>query len=195
MIRKKRTACLVAASVWMAVSLYPFPTPPEISEFYEDYNFVASFSTPSERGILIGYFSQDVLPDEIRSDRLNRVFRRMKKTYSRITRIDPKMVQHVGPRKQYIEYFFRSELLEIKKIDTSGKKATVEILAYSVEPEFVNKYIQQYDQDQEEDRIPSNEERLESAKSQIVPKTEFHIWLHQDGNWMKAAHKNIYIKN
>jgi len=195
MTTRKRKACLIAATIWMAVSLYPFSTPPEISGFYEDYNFVASFSTPSERGLLIEYFSQDVLPDEIRSDRLSRVFRLMKKTYSRITRIDPKMVQHVGPRKQYIKYFFRSELLEIKKIQTSAKKATVEILAYSVEPEFVNRYIQQYDQDQEEIRIPSDEELLESAKNQIIPKTEFHIWLHLDGNWMKAAHKNVYIKN
>lgn len=194
MIKRKRTACFVAASIWMAMSLYSFPPPSEISEFYEDYNFVASFSTPSERDMLIGYFSLEDLPKEIRTERLNRVFRLMKKLYSRITRIDPEMVKHFGPRKQYIKYFFRSELQEIRKIDSSGKKATVEILAYSLEPEFINRYIQQYDQNQREEDVPSNEERIESVKSQIIPKTEFHIWLIQDGNWMKAPHKNIFIK-
>ena len=127
---------------------------------------------------------------------MNRVFRLMKKLYSRIARIDPKMVQRVGPKMPYIKYLFHSELLDVQNIDRSGKKAVVEIKAYTVEPEFVNRYIQQYETDQDdEDRIPSNQERIESIKSRIVPRTEFHIWLYQNGQWMKAEHKNIYIKN
>ena len=185
----------MVALVFMASNLSPSSIPPEISEFYEDYNFVASFSTPSERDTLIDCFSQDVLPEDIRTDRMNRVFRLMKKLYSRIVRIDPKMVRHVGPRAPYIKYFFHSELLDIKKIDQSSKKAVVEVLAYSVEPEFVNRYIQQYEtlQDKEK-KVPSDKERIESVKSRIIPKTEFHIWLYQNGRWMKAEHKNIYIK-
>jgi hypothetical protein len=71
----------------------------------------------------------------------------------------------------------------------------VEILAYSVEPEFVSRYIQQFETNQDEEKkVPSDKERLESVKSRIVPRTEFHIWLYQNGRWMKAEHKNIYIK-
>jgi hypothetical protein len=40
---------------------------------------VASFSTPSERDALIDCFSKDVLPEDIRTDRMNRVFWLMKK--------------------------------------------------------------------------------------------------------------------
>jgi hypothetical protein len=186
----------MVALVFIVLSLSPSSIPPEISEFYEDYNFVASFSTPSERDTLIDCFSQDVLPEDIRTDRMNRVFRLMKKLYSRIARIDPKMVQHVGPRTQYIRYFFHSELLDIKKVDKSSKKAAVEVLAYSVEPEFVNRYIQQYETNQDEkEKVPSDEERIESVKSRIIPRPEFHIWLYQNGRWMKAEHKNVYIKN
>ncbi len=149
--------------------------PMEISEFYEDYNFVASFSTPLERETLIDSFSRKVLPEDIRTDRMNRVFRLMKKLYARIARIDPKMVQHVGPRKPYIKYFFHSELLDIKKIDRSRKKAVLEILTYTVEPEFVSRYIQQYEENQDEEKkAPSDEERIKSVKSRITPKTEFH---------------------
>lgn len=170
--------------------------PLEISEFYEDYNFVASFSTPSERDTLVDCFSQEVLPEDIRTDRMNRVFQLMKKLYSRIAKIDPQMVQHVGPRTRYIKYFFHSELLEIKKIERSDKKTVVEILAYAVEPEFVNRYIQQYETIQDDsDKAPSNQERIESVKNRIIPKAEFHIWLYQNGCWRKAEHKNIYIKN
>jgi hypothetical protein len=194
MIQGKRLTCLMVALVW--VNLGPSSIPLEISEFYEDYNFVASFSTPSERDTLIDCFSREVLPEDIRTDRMNQVFRLMKKLYSRIARIDPKMVQHAGPRKPYIKYFFHSELLDIQKIDRSGKKAVVEILAYAVEPEFVNRYIQQYETNHdEEEKVPSDEERIDSAKSRIMPKTEFHIWLYQNGHWMKAEHKNVYIKN
>jgi len=53
--------------------------PQDISEFYEDYNFVTSFSTLSERDALIDCFLQDVLQEDIRTDRMNRVFQLMKK--------------------------------------------------------------------------------------------------------------------
>ena len=196
MMRGKRLAFLLTALAFVSTGLHPSSIPPEISEFYEDYNFIASFSTPAERDTLIDCFSQEVLPEDVRTDRLNRVFRLMKKLYSRIARIDPEMVQHVGTRKPYIKYFFHSELLDIKKIDRSGKKAVVEILAYAVEPEFVNRYIQQYEKNQdEEEKVPSDEQRIESAQNGVMPRTEFHIWLYQNGDWMKAEHKNVYIKN
>jgi len=169
--------------------------PPEIAEFYRDYNFVASFSTPAERDILIDHFSKDALPDDLCSSRMIRVFRLMKKLYSKITRIDPEMVMHVGPRKSTIKYFFNAELLDIKKVDRSGEKAVVEISSYSLEPEFVSRYIKQYEarQDREEE-VPSEEKRIESLKNHIIPKTEFHIWLYQNGSWSKAEYKNVYIK-
>jgi hypothetical protein len=206
MVKGKRIICLMAALAFLALgtgagenrSLFrnPVSLPLEISEFYEDYNFIASFSTPSERDVLIDCFSKEVLPEDIRTDRMNRVFRLMKKLYSQIMRIDPKMVQRVGPRKPYIKYFFKAELLDIKKIDRSGKKAVVEILAYAVEPEFVNRYIRQLEADHDdEEKVPSDEERIESVKNRVLPKTEFHIWMHQNGRWMKAEHKNVYIKN
>jgi len=169
--------------------------PAPIAEFYEDYNFVTSFSTPAERDVLIDHFSREALPEDLRTDRMNRVLRLMKKLYSRITRIDPEMFQHVGPRRAYIKYFFNAELLDIQKIDRSDEKAVLEIAAYSLEPEFVNRYIQQYEADQnDEEKIPSDEERIESIKNRIYPRTEFHVWLYQDGQWMKAEHKNIFIK-
>jgi hypothetical protein len=71
----------------------------------------------------------------------------------------------------------------------------VEIQVYSVGPEFVNRYIQQYETNQDEAaKVPPDAERIESAKSRTIPKTEFHIWHYQNGQWMKAEHKNIYIK-
>jgi hypothetical protein len=169
--------------------------PAPIAEFYEDYNFVTSFSTPAERDILIDHFSQESLPENIRTNRMNRIFRLMKRLYSCMTRIDPKMVQFVGPRKPYIKYYFSAELLDIEKVDRAEKKAVLEISVYSLEPEFVSRYIQRYEADQDgEEKIPSDKERIESIKSRIVPRKEFHIWLYQNGQWNKAEHKNIYIK-
>ncbi len=174
-------------------SLASFPQ--QIEEFYEDYNFVASFSTHSERDQLIDNFHREVLPEDIRSHRFNRVFRVMKTLYSRIVRFDPEMVIYVGPRKSYIKYFFDSELMELKKIEKSDKKAVVEVLSYSLEPEVVHKFIIQYDDNEgEEDKIPSDEERVQAAKSRVIPRVEFHIWYFQDGKWLKAEHKNIYLK-
>jgi hypothetical protein len=176
--------------------LYDFPSmPPQIAEFYEDYNFVASFSTSAEREMLIENFTREVLPKDIRSARFNRVFRMMKRLFSRVMRFDPEMEVYRGPRKAYIKYFFNSELLEARKVERSDKKAVVEVLTYSVEPEFINRFISQFNENAgEEDKIPSNEDRVKTVKSRIIPKVEFHIWYFQDGTWMRAEHKNIYIK-
>lgn len=177
------------------VSLDPLSIPQQIAEFYEDYNFVASFSSPSEREKLIENFHREVLPEDIRSDRFNRVFRVMKALFSRMVRFDPEMVIYVGPRKPYIKYFFNSELMELRKIEKSDKKAVVEVLSYSLEPGVINKFIIQFDENAgEEDKIPSDKERVQTAKSRVIPKIEFHIWYFQDGKWMKGEHKNIYIK-
>jgi hypothetical protein len=169
--------------------------PSQIAEFYEDYNFVASFSTPAEREKIIDNFEREFLPVDIRSERFNQVFRMMKRLYSRMMRFDPKMMIYHGPRKAYIKYFFNSELLEARKVERSDKKAVVEVLTYSVEPEFINRFIVQFNESGgEEDKIPSNEDRVKTVKSKIIPKIEFHIWYFQDGTWMKAEHKNITIK-
>lgn len=189
---------LTIGIVLAKVPCYPTDSPstlPQISEFYEDYNFVATFSTPAERDVLIDHFAREALPEEIRNDRVNKVFRLMKKLYSRITRIDPGMVEHMGPPNSAIKYFFNTELLDVVKIDRSGEKAVVEVSAYRIGPEFVNRYIQQYETDGNgEKKIPSDEERIESVKGRSVPVKEFHIWLFRGGQWMKAEHKNIYIK-
>lgn len=177
-------------------SSYGFTSiPPQIAEFYEDYNFVTSFSTPEEREKLIDNFERKILPEDIRSERFNQVFRMMKKLFSRMVRFDPKMEMFHGSRKATLKYFFNSELLEARKIQRSDKKAVVEVLTYSVEPEFVNRFIAQFDENAgEEDKIPSNEDRVKTVKSKIIPKVEFHIWYFKNGKWMKAEHKNIHIK-
>ncbi len=194
-MKGKRLSCFVGALVFLALGLSPSSITLEISEFYDDYNFIASFSTPGERDTLIDCFTSEILPEDIRTNRLNRVFRLMKKLYSRVARIDPEMVQHFGPRRPYIKYFFRSELLDVQKIDESGKKAVVEVRSYSVEPEFVHRYIQQYEANpNDEEKVPTVEDYIKSLKSRIHPNTEFHIWLFQDGRWMIAEHKNIFIK-
>jgi hypothetical protein len=173
----------------------PPSIPAQISEFYEDYNFVASFSTPAEREELINLFARETLPANVRSDRMNRVFRMMKELYTHIFSIDPKMVNPLVPRTQYIKYFFLPELLDVKKIDRSDKKAVVEVCAYSVGPEFVNRFISEYEKNNGEGKkLPSEDERMDLAKENVFPRTEFHIWFLQDGKWMRAEHKNIYIK-
>ena len=180
----------VSADIQLSSSI-----PPQIEEFYEDYNFVASFSTPPEREKLIEFFARESLPDDLKSDRMNRVFRMMKELYCRMVRIDPEMVIPFGPRTQYIKSFFLPELLDVKKIDQSGEKTVVEVCAYSVGPEFVNRFISEYEQKNGEDgEIPSEEERLDLVKENVFPRTEFHIWFIREGKWMRAEHKNIYIK-
>lgn len=167
--------------------------PQEISEFYEDYNFVSSFSSCSERKELLSYFAQKRSSREFKSDRLEQVFHRMKKLMGRVLEVDSKMVY---PEKPGGFYIFRSELIEVKNFSRNDKEAEVKVSIYLLGPEVILRFISQYEvQGGDEEKIPSIEQRIRAADSGSAPRIEVHKWILTNGGWKKKGFNLIFIKD
>jgi hypothetical protein len=169
--------------------------PAEISEFYNDYNFVCSFSSPQERKKLAFYFDQDDLPKSLSSGRLDKVFYLMKKLFEQIDFIDPRMVVRVKPEAPSWANVFRSELYVIEGVSLGKEKASIEVGAYELEPEIITKFISQYSEDAgDESEKLGPAERMEMVKTRIVKRKEFHKWRRRNNKWLKDEAKLIFIK-
>ena len=165
--------------------------PLQISEFYDDYNFVSSFSTKSERGQLIKCFSRQELPDELRSKRMEKVFNLMKKLNRRIMSLDSKMVILVRPRRYS---FFRSELVEIRDVKVSKKETSVKVYVYRLDPETNLRFISLYEESGGDEReIPPDEMRIQMASPKLAPRIEIHKWILTGERWMKEDVNLIFL--
>lgn len=167
--------------------------PSEISAYYEDYNFVSSFSSSDERKELMDYLSGGELPEKFKSERLKKILRLMKRIREKILRYDPKMVTPVKPHGLYI---FHSELIELKNFHHKGKAVEIKVLVYDLEPEKNFRFISSYDtHNGDEKEIPPVELRIQAAKSEQAPRVEIHKWVYTKGKWLKRDANIIFIKD
>jgi hypothetical protein len=167
--------------------------PLEISEYYQNYNFISSFSSQSERRTLVDYLDQEKLPEKLKSERLERVFQLMKKVKAKVMKLDPKMAIEL---KAAAGNFFPSEMIEVRNFKQSRGEISVEVASYSLKPEENFRFIALYDEHKgNEKEIPSEAERMETAKSKFPPRIEIHKWLYANGQWMKQEANVVFIKD
>jgi hypothetical protein len=167
--------------------------PLEITEYYQNYNFISSFSSQSERNTLVDYLGQQQLPEKLKSERLERVFQLMKKVKAKVMKLDPKMNIEVKPA---VGSIFLSEMIEVRNFKESGGEISVEVASYALKPEENFRFIALYDErNGNEKEIPSEDERIEAAKSKYPPRIEIHKWLYANGQWMKQEVNVVFVKD
>lgn len=167
--------------------------PSEISEYYEDYNFVSSFSSSDERKELMNYLSERELPEKFKSERLKKILRLMKRIRAKILRYDPKIVT---PAKPHSLYIFHSELIEVKNFHHKGKAVEIKVLVYDLEPEKNFRFISLYEKHNgDEKEILPVEIRIQAAKSEQAPRIEIHKWVYTKGRWLKRDANIVLIKD
>ena len=165
--------------------------PPQISEFYEGYNFITSFSTGAERKMLIEKYGQFGLPKDMKKERLGRVFDQMKKLKDQFYVMDSEMVLWVGPTPKFWKFHFRPVLFEVIGVSVSGDTAVVGVASYTIEPETILRFISDYDGRGDTHKAPSLKERILQARCSD-PEKVFHRWICQNGHWkMRAA--DLYL--
>jgi hypothetical protein len=167
--------------------------PLEVSEYYQNYNFISSFSSQSERKTLVDYLDQEKLPEKLKSERLERVFQLMKKVKAKVIKFDPKMNIEVKPTGGSI---FPSEMIEVRNFKESGGEISVEVASYALKPEENFRFIALYDERKgNEKEIPSEDERIETAKSKFPPRKEIHKWVYVNEQWMRQEANLVFIKD
>jgi hypothetical protein len=161
--------------------------PPQISEFYDSYNFISSFSTGTERKVLIEKYSKYGIPEDMETERLGKVFNQMKKLKERLFVMDSEMVLWVGPTYKFWRFHFRPVLLDVLSIHVAGDTAVVEVASYNTEPETILRFISSYEESNGDiQEVPSLEERILHAKCSD-PEKVFHRWAFGNGGWKKSV--------
>ncbi len=159
--------------------------PSQIAEYYRDHNFVASFSSESERGLLV-YLSHTGLPAPFKSERLGRIYKLINKLDAQLMRIDPGMV--IWPKMD--QHPVRPELIRICDVQRDNDEIAVEVLVYMMDTETNFKLVSLYDESGgDEENIPSQEQRIQMAQmgmSASAPRKGIHKWMLTDGSWMKT---------
>jgi len=161
--------------------------PPQISDFYDSYNFISSFSTGAERKMLIEKYSKNGIPEELETERLGKVFKQMKRLKDQFLVLDSEMVLWVGPTPKFWKFHFRPVLFDILGVQISGETVVVDVVSYEVEPDMILRFISLYEQSNgDTHKIPSPKERILKANCR-TPGKVFHRWVRQNGKWKKRV--------
>jgi hypothetical protein len=161
--------------------------PPQISDFYDSYNFISSFSTGAEREKLIEKYGKNGIPEEMETERLGKVFNRMIRLKDQFFDMDSEMVLWVGPTPKFWKFHFRPVLFDVLGVQVSGETAVVDVVSYEVEPDKILRFISAYEQSNgDTQKIPSPKERILQAKCR-TPEKVIHRWVHQNGKWKKSV--------
>ena len=167
--------------------------PSQISDFYEAYNFISSYSTTTERKRLIGSLEEAEIPKDLKCKRLENVLARMKKLRQMIFINDSEMVRWQGLSGSFFGFHFRPVLFVVGDIQLIEEKALVGVRSYALEPDMILRYIAEYDANaKESDESSSLEERLKKAMG-MAPSLEIHRWFCQSGKWMKSASDLFFL--
>ncbi len=166
--------------------------PPQISEFYDCYNFISSFSTQAERKVLIEKYSKYGIPEDMKTERLGKVFIQMKKLKDYFFVMDSEMVFWVGPTPKFWKFHFRPVLFDVLGVHVSGDMAVVDVVSHNVEPETILRFISAYEENNgDAQKVPSPEERILQARCSD-PQKVIHKWVLQNGKWKKSV-ADLYL--
>jgi hypothetical protein len=167
--------------------------PSQISAFYEDYNFISSFSTKAERKRLIGCMGEAKIPKDLKCQRLENVLRRMKKLRQMMLVNDSEMVMWRGTAGSFFGFHFRPVLFVIGDVQLFEERALVEVRSYELEQDMILRFVAEYDKyAKDEDRSSSFEERIKKMPM-AAPGLEIHRWCCQNGKWMKSASDLFFL--
>jgi len=169
--------------------------PPSILDYYDAYNFVASYSTGSEREELT--YDHGQRPE---TKRLNKIEQLMAELDARILRYRPQPGVPGGkPRREPVEGF-----IEIRRTGCLGNDRLVDVVIYKLQPEANAELIAQYEQEERKPgKVPSAEEIIELRSKYTLQKRrtaegkefyvevysprmrEIHRWSLVNGSWMR----------
>ena len=169
--------------------------PIQISDFYDNCNYVCAYSTRNERmKILDALYKEERLPEDS-SGRLACVRDRMIKIRDHVRMLDPEMVlKSKGPTPMDRNLFFRTERVTVQSYRKEGHKLSVKLTVFELEPEDVVKFISAYHQEEQNGRRPSSPDQLPKPSSRTIEKTEYHDWTLRDGKWMKTDGRYLLLK-
>jgi hypothetical protein len=164
-----------------------------IEEFYSDTNFISSLTTIGERTSLASGLKTYTLPEDMDSERLREVFKRMIRVSQRIHVVDPGMLAPQERSWDPLKQLFRSEYFDVKSMQTTKDGVAVTVTTHAVEPEQVLRFIQEYENPPKGWKFPPMNELLRRVGQEVIRTREIHLWQVKGGRWMKIDSHFTYL--
>lgn len=150
--------------------------PSEIEQYYEDYSFVAAFSTPGEQYRLMRFSSAEEVKEETGSERLSRVYAALERLRARELEADPQMA--LPPPEEWVKLYLTPQI--ITRSDTT---VSLKVTGFRVSRDAVDELISEYEQRTRgaaPDPIPT--------EPGLMPLKDFHHWVQVGEHWYKEGH-------
>jgi hypothetical protein len=161
--------------------------PPQVFEFYEDWNHLYAYSTREERMTLLSSLETPLPPSGKDSQRLSDVLHWMRKIKDRILFGDQKMIAKTKKQSPLLRnLFYRTELVEVQEFLKSGVRLSVKLAVVELEPEDVFRYIDRYVEDKKQEYENLFFKFRDSGENnRLKQRTEYHEWVLVNGLWKK----------
>ena len=161
------------------------PLPAAIREYYQDYNFVISFSTSRERQ---GLVSNSRARESVTDPRLEAVRERMARLAEQVRELDPGIFLRSGPPAAALD----TALLEIRshQVDSNAGEAWVELDVIAVGPGWNAQLIADYarlESGKDATNLAANlSKRLKVAQAR-------HRWVRAGDGWLRDSVTRVLI--
>ncbi len=164
------------------------PLPGGIKDFYENYNFVSTASTPSEREFLTGIENMEDLPEEMDTERIKNV---------------KKALDRLGEFMQEDQFNMPNGLEIRNNIDVSqeffnmtqwkqaGEKFYVRTEVYTFDEEENVRFVEAYQDREGPD--PNQEPPPIDMDNMKLSRQEIHEWKKQTDEWKKNKVNTILV--
>ncbi|UCH21717.1 MAG: hypothetical protein JSU83_00125 [Deltaproteobacteria bacterium] len=165
--------------------------PLQITEFYDDFNFVSAFSTPEERAALqyLSRLAPDKRPHKKLTDRLKRVQEIAQKIEKNIWQADP----GISLRTQLPEKIQPAKLVAIRKFHLKKDRVSVWVNIFHIHLQLNTILVSEYEKNSGRNNSPSIQEQLERVQTEM-PQTEIHHWLKINGRWLLDAARILLLE-
>ena len=172
---------IIALSCILSADTAPQPAllPQDIAKYYKCHNFVAAFSSLSERRTLARFDSIHQLPEELNSPRMRAVYARIQVLKAMEMGIDPEIV---FPRMFRSRQVASGGIVQIEKVRSCGNGSLViESSVYRLDAGSQAALLALYE-DAHGMELPQD---LFEALS--FSHKEIHYWVQQEGNGFKKS--------
>lgn len=170
------TICFIGNAAAGAQSI-----PKNITGFYQSYNFISSFSTPSERTLLFRNFTlpKDDAGKPALSNRLERVLEEMERVEKKVWKADPGIELTVPALKKW----HKPVMYRIRSFAAAEESILIHVLAYPLKKEQNDSMISWYESGTG-NGPPNTDTDAVSRIQSGVPYKEIHFWFFVNDRWL-----------
>ncbi len=158
--------------------------PDEILRFYDDKNFISTYSLKSERDLIIAKLYRDKEIPEIHDERLNRIKELLLDLSGNL------LHRPVMPGADNIPYeLIIPEICRIYRWEQNGDRITISVNTFIMGPEDNTKFVSAYSPE----KSPAGIDLLDLSRLKFFSR-QIHEWYNENNSWHKSTLFKVFVE-